>query len=202
MISSLLPLSRGPPLGAEPRFELGPALQQADDAILSGPRRNLTEPRRTLNESRRTLTEPGRTLTEPGRNPTEPHRSLTEPRRTLTEPRRNPCSDMGMGMASTVNMGKGRLVEGKISSSGPEIWWYAATLFVYYALIEHTYNIITWNRGAPASPADSRGAASPPRPGSPSPSPPVPSPPVRSSEVTGQRRYGIRDLVVENALEI
>ncbi len=33
--------------GAEPRFELGPAVQQAD-ALLSEPRRTLTEPRRTL----------------------------------------------------------------------------------------------------------------------------------------------------------
>ena len=47
-------LSRGPPWGAEPGFELGPAVQQAD-ALLSEPRRTLSEPRRTLSEPRRTL---------------------------------------------------------------------------------------------------------------------------------------------------
>jgi hypothetical protein len=47
LFSSLLPLGRGPPLGAEPRFELWPAVQQAD-ALLSEPRRTLTEPRRTF----------------------------------------------------------------------------------------------------------------------------------------------------------
>ncbi len=42
LISSLLPIDRGPPLlwGAEPRFELGPSIQQAD-ALLSEPRRTL-----------------------------------------------------------------------------------------------------------------------------------------------------------------
>jgi hypothetical protein len=36
------PLSRGPPWGAEPRFEPGPAVQQAADALLSELRRTLT----------------------------------------------------------------------------------------------------------------------------------------------------------------
>ncbi len=40
--------------GAEPRFELGPALQQAD-ALLIVPRRTLIVPRRTLIVPRRTL---------------------------------------------------------------------------------------------------------------------------------------------------
>jgi hypothetical protein len=53
-------LSRGPPWGAEPGFELGPAVQQAD-ALLTELRRTLTELRRTLNELRRTPTELGRT---------------------------------------------------------------------------------------------------------------------------------------------
>jgi hypothetical protein len=46
-----------PPCGAEPRIELGPALQQAD-ALPTEPRRTMTEPRRTITESRRTITEP------------------------------------------------------------------------------------------------------------------------------------------------
>ncbi len=40
-------LSRGPPWGAEPGFELGPAVQQAD-ALLFDLRRTLLELRRTL----------------------------------------------------------------------------------------------------------------------------------------------------------
>jgi hypothetical protein len=36
-----------PPCGAEPRIELGPALQQAD-ALPTEPRRTITEPRRTI----------------------------------------------------------------------------------------------------------------------------------------------------------
>jgi hypothetical protein len=47
-------LSRGPPWGAEPGFELGPAVQQAD-ALLFELRRTLFELRRTLFELRRTL---------------------------------------------------------------------------------------------------------------------------------------------------
>jgi hypothetical protein len=39
-----------PPCGAEPRIELGPALQQAD-----APRRTMNEPRRTINAPRRTI---------------------------------------------------------------------------------------------------------------------------------------------------
>jgi hypothetical protein len=35
------------PCGAEPRIELGPALQQAD-ALPTEPRRTMTEPRRTI----------------------------------------------------------------------------------------------------------------------------------------------------------
>jgi hypothetical protein len=62
--------------GAEPRFELGPAKQQAD-ALLSETRRTLTETRRTLAETRRTLTETRRTLSET-------RRTLPETRRTLT----------------------------------------------------------------------------------------------------------------------
>ncbi len=38
LISSLLPLGRGPPVGCRARFELGPGVQQAD-ALLSEPRR-------------------------------------------------------------------------------------------------------------------------------------------------------------------
>jgi hypothetical protein len=45
-----------PPWGAEPRFELGPALQvQQAGALPTEPRRTQTEPRRTLTEPRRTL---------------------------------------------------------------------------------------------------------------------------------------------------
>jgi hypothetical protein len=44
-------------MGAEPGFELRPAIQQADDPLL-------TELRHTLTELHRTLTELGRTLTE------------------------------------------------------------------------------------------------------------------------------------------
>ncbi len=36
-----------PPCGAEPRIELGPALQQAD-ALPTEPRHTITEPRRTI----------------------------------------------------------------------------------------------------------------------------------------------------------
>jgi hypothetical protein len=54
-------LSRGPPWGAEPGFELGPAVQQAD-ALLFELRRTLFELRRTLFELRRTLFELRRTL--------------------------------------------------------------------------------------------------------------------------------------------
>ncbi len=50
-----------PPWGAEPRIELGPALQQAG-ALPTELRRTLTELRRTLTELRRTLTELRRTL--------------------------------------------------------------------------------------------------------------------------------------------
>ena len=52
-----------PPRGAEPRFELGPAIQQAD-ALPSELRRTLGELRCTLNELRRTLSELRRTLSE------------------------------------------------------------------------------------------------------------------------------------------
>ncbi len=38
----------GPLWGAEPRFEVGPAIQQPG-TLLSEPRRTLSEPRRTLN---------------------------------------------------------------------------------------------------------------------------------------------------------
>jgi hypothetical protein len=55
-----------PPCGAEPRIELGPALQQAD-ALPTEPRRTISEPRRTMTEPRRTITEPRRTMTEPRR---------------------------------------------------------------------------------------------------------------------------------------
>ena len=44
-----------PPCGAEPRIELGPALQQAD-ALPTGPRRTITVPRRTITGPRRTIT--------------------------------------------------------------------------------------------------------------------------------------------------
>ncbi len=47
--------------GDEPRFELGPAVQQAD-ALLSKTRRTLSKPRRTLSKPRRTLSKPRRTL--------------------------------------------------------------------------------------------------------------------------------------------
>jgi hypothetical protein len=63
------------PCGAEPRIELGPALQQANALP--------TEPRRTITEPRRTITEPCRTMTEPRRTITEPRRTITEPRRTI-----------------------------------------------------------------------------------------------------------------------
>ncbi len=43
-----------PPCGAEPRIELGPALQQAD-ALPIEPRRTMVEPRRTIVEPRRTI---------------------------------------------------------------------------------------------------------------------------------------------------
>ncbi len=46
-------LSRGPPLGAELRLKLEPAVQQVD-ALLTELRRNQTELRRTLIELRRT----------------------------------------------------------------------------------------------------------------------------------------------------
>jgi hypothetical protein len=55
-----LKLSGKPPCGAEPRIELGPALQQAD-ALPTEQRRTLTEQRRTMAEQRRTLTEQRRT---------------------------------------------------------------------------------------------------------------------------------------------
>jgi hypothetical protein len=64
-----------PPCGAEPRFELGLALQQAD-ALSTEPRRTITEPRRTITELRRTITEPGRTISEPCRTITEPRRTI------------------------------------------------------------------------------------------------------------------------------
>jgi hypothetical protein len=49
-----------PPCGAEPRIELGPALQQA--GVLP------TEPPRTITEPRRTMTEPRRTITDFAKN--------------------------------------------------------------------------------------------------------------------------------------
>jgi hypothetical protein len=52
-----------PPWGAEPKMELGPALQQVD-ALPSDLRRTLTELRRTLTELRPTLTELRCTLSE------------------------------------------------------------------------------------------------------------------------------------------
>jgi hypothetical protein len=87
-----------PPCGAEPRIELGPALQQANALpteprrTIAEPRRTITEPRRTITDPRRTITEPRRTITEPRRTMTEPRRTLTDPRRTITEPRRTICA--------------------------------------------------------------------------------------------------------------
>jgi hypothetical protein len=75
-----------PPYGAEPRFELGPAEQQAS-ALPTEPGCTLTEPRCTLTEPGCTLTEPRYTITEPGCTLTEPCYNITEPRCTLTEPR-------------------------------------------------------------------------------------------------------------------
>ncbi len=81
------PLSRGPPLGAEPGFKLGPAVQQ-DDALLSELRRTLSELRRTLSELRRSLSELRRTLSELRRSLSELRRTLYELRRSLPELRR------------------------------------------------------------------------------------------------------------------
>ncbi len=56
--SSLLCSAREEPLwGAEPRLELGPALQQAD-AVLTKPRRPQTKPSRPLTKPSRTLSDP------------------------------------------------------------------------------------------------------------------------------------------------
>jgi hypothetical protein len=76
-----------PPCGAEPRIELGPALQQTD-ALPTEPRRTITEPRRTIlshaapywvtphhNEPRRTI------LSHAAPYWATPHH--TEPRRTI-----------------------------------------------------------------------------------------------------------------------
>ncbi len=74
-----------PPWGAEPRFELGPALQQAS-ALPTEPHCTHTEPHCTLSEPHCTLTEPHCTLTEPHCTLTEPHCTLSEPHCTLSEP--------------------------------------------------------------------------------------------------------------------
>ncbi len=50
-----------PPCGAEPRIELGPALQQAD-ALPTEQRCTITEQRRTITEQRRTIAEQRRTI--------------------------------------------------------------------------------------------------------------------------------------------
>jgi hypothetical protein len=52
-----------PPCGAEPRIELGLALQQAD-ALPTEQRRTISEQRRTITEQRRTMSEQRRTITE------------------------------------------------------------------------------------------------------------------------------------------
>ncbi len=59
--------------GANPRIELGPAIQQADALLI--------EPRHTLIEPHRRLIEPGHTLIEP-RHLIEPHCTLIGPRCT------------------------------------------------------------------------------------------------------------------------
>ncbi len=89
-----------PPRDAEPRIELGPALQQAD-ALPTELLRSLTELRRILTELRRTLTELRRTLNEL-------RRTLTELRHTgswagsvtahiVSHPLPSPCRDEKTG---------------------------------------------------------------------------------------------------------
>jgi hypothetical protein len=73
--------------GANPRIELGPAIQQAD-ALPIEPLHTLIEPHRSLIEPRHTLIEPHCTLIEPRCTIIEPRRTLIEPSCTLIEPRR------------------------------------------------------------------------------------------------------------------
>ncbi len=79
---------------ANPRIELGPAIQQADALPIEPchtqiePHRSLIEPRHTLIELHCTLIEPHCTLIEPRCTLIEPCHTLTEPRRILIEPGR------------------------------------------------------------------------------------------------------------------
>ncbi len=70
LLSSWLPLGRGPYLGCRAKIRTPACFTQQAEALLS-------ELRRTLSELRRILTEPRCTLSEL-------RRTLTEPRRTLT----------------------------------------------------------------------------------------------------------------------
>jgi hypothetical protein len=74
-----------PPCGAEPRIELGSALQQAD-VLPTEPRRNKLSHAAPKLSHAAPKTEPRRTPTEPRRTPTEPRRTPTEPRRTQLSP--------------------------------------------------------------------------------------------------------------------